>query len=92
MPRLSQTYTWGYGVKEQNKDLYNQLSESYENIALVVNTKISKRVIENVDPPANNEINRNFDIGDIWVRTNIDRAWIMTSRTTDTAVTWTQIT
>lgn len=92
MPRVAQTYTWGKGIREQNKDLYNQLNESYENIAFVLNTKVSRRVILDQNPPASDEVNRNFEIGDVWVRTDADTAWMMTSRTDDITVTWTQIT
>lgn len=92
MPSLNRRRNWGSKLKEQNEELYNQLSDSYEDIANIVNTKTSKRVISNQDPPANDQVNKNYDIGDIWVRTGTNTGWLMTSRTTDTAVTWTQIT
>jgi hypothetical protein len=62
-----------------------------------MNTKVSKYVtngvsLPNVNPPANNAFNQNFEIGDIYVRTDTNTAWIMTSRTTSNAVVWTQIT
>jgi len=92
MPTLPRTFNWGSKIKEFGNDLYNQLSKAYTDTADVLNTKVSKRVISNQDPPASDQINRNYDIGDVWVRTDADRAWMMTSRTTDIAVTWTQIT
>lgn len=96
MPRLTQDFNWG---KEQSDNplLYRQLSEAYSDTAGVVNTKISKYITNgtskpNVDPPANDQFNKNWEIGDIYVRTDTNKAWIMTSRTTQEAVTWTQIT
>lgn len=92
MPTLNSRFNFGGKDKEDNPDLYNQLSDLYTDIAGVVNTKTSVRVISNQDPPASGQINRNYTIGDFWVRTGTNTAWIMTSRTTDIAVTWTQIT
>lgn len=92
MPTLNRRFNFGSKEKEQNPDLYNQLSDLYVDISGVVNTKTSVRVISNQNPPANDPVNRNYSIGDFWVRTGTDSAWIMTSRTTDTAVTWTLIT
>lgn len=92
MPTLITRYNWGSAIRNWNPELARQLDESYTDTALVVNSKISKRVISGQDPPASDSVNKNFEIGDIWVRTDTDTAWIMTSRTTDIAVTWTQIT
>jgi hypothetical protein len=90
-------FNWGTALYDQNRDLMRQLSEAYTNTALVVNTKVSKYVTDgqfkpNVDPPANDPFNRNFEIGDIYVRTDTDSAWIMTSRTSSDIVVWTIIT
>lgn len=92
MPTLNRKYNWGSRIKDDNPDLYNQLSDSYEDVALAVNTKVSKVSRPLIDPPANDPFNRNFDIGDVYVRPDINRSWMLTSRTTDTAVTWTQLT
>lgn len=92
MPILPRTFNWGRKIQEMGIDLHNQLSKAYTDISDVVNTKVSKRIISNQDPPASDQINKNFDIGDIWVRTSSNRAWILTSRTSDSAVTWTEIT
>lgn len=92
MPILPRRFNWGNKLINENPDLYRQLSASYEDISGVVNTKVSKYAIDGTDAPASNQINKNFDIGDIWVRTDTDTAWIMTNRTTAEAVTWTQIT
>jgi hypothetical protein len=92
MPTLPRIFNWGNKIKNMDNDLYNQLSKSYTDIADVLNTKVSKRVILDQDPPASDQINKNYDIGDVWVRTDADKAWMMTSRTSDIAVTWTLIT
>lgn len=97
MPTLINNFNWGNALNNSNPQLARQLSEAYTATAFCVNTKISRYVTDgvqkpNVDPPANSDFNKNFDIGDIYVRTDTDSAWIMTSRTTSTAVTWTIIT
>lgn len=92
MANVVRKFNFGTKEKEQNPELYNQLSSMYEGLALAVNDRIAKRVIAAVSPPANDVINRNFEIGDIWVRTGTNQAWIMTSRTSDVVVVWTVIT
>ena len=97
MPRLSQNYNWGDALRNENPELVRQLATTYSDTAQVMNTKISKYVTDgvkkpNVDPPANSQFNKNFEIADIYVRTDTNTAWIMTSRTNSNAVTWTQIT
>lgn len=97
MPTLITNFNWGSTLANQNPLLTRQLSEAYSDTATVVNTKVSKYVTDgdkrpHVDPPANSQFNNNFEIGDIYVRTDTDSAWIMTSRTTANAVTWTIIT
>lgn len=94
MPTLVERFNWGSALANENRLLARQLDESYTNTAIVVNTKIS-RYVTDVDPPNTvtaNTINQNLDIGDIWVNSASDNAWIMTSRTTDLLVTWTIIT
>ena len=97
MPTLITNYNWGSSIKNDNPALTRQLSQAYTDTATVVNTKVSKYVTDgiqkpNVDPPASSDFNKNFEIGDIYVRTDTDSAWIMTSRTSSLAVTWTIIT
>jgi hypothetical protein len=97
MPTLIQNYNWGNALRNQNPELTRQLSNAYTDTALVVNTKSSKYFTDgvqkpHVNPPANSDFNKNFEIGDFFVRTDTDTAWIMTSRTTANAVTWKQIT
>lgn len=92
MPTLIIDFNWGMALRNSNPELTRQLSQAYNATALVVNTKVSRVAVDGSDPPANDQFNRNYEIGDIYVRTDTDTAWIMTSRTTSNAVTWTQIT
>ena len=97
MPTLIQNYNWGENLRNANPELTRQMSQAYSDTASAVNTKSSKYSTNgdqkpNVDPPANSEFNKNFEIGDIYVRTDTDSAWIMTSRASANAVTWTIIT
>lgn len=97
MPTLITNFNWGSALVNDNPSLTRQLADAYSNTARVVNTKISKYVTDgvqrpHVDPPANDPFNQNFELADIYVRQDTDTAWIMTSRTTSNAVTWTLIT
>ena len=78
-------------IKELSPTLANQLSKMYTDIANAVSLNIKKNVVSGADPGANEQRNSFFSIGDITVRTDTNRAWIMTSRTTPNAVTWTLI-
>jgi hypothetical protein len=97
MPTLINNYNWGAALRNENPELVRQLSTAYSDTAVVMNTKISKYFTDGVDkphmdPPADSEFNNNFEICDVFVRTDTDTAWMMTSRTTSNAVTWTVIT
>ncbi len=97
MPTLNQTFNWGTALRNQNPELVRQLSTAYSDTAQVMNTKVSKYFTDgnqkpHANPPVNSAFNQNFEIGDVYVRTDVDTAWMMTSRTTSNAVTWTQIT
>ncbi len=97
MPTLITNFNWGASLRNANPELTRQLSVAYNDTAQAVNTKISKYTTDgnqkpHVNPPANSDFNKNFELADIYVRTDTNTAWIMTSRTTATAVTWTQIT
>lgn len=97
MPTVPTNFNWGSSLRNQNPELTRQLSEAYSNLALTLNTKVSRYVTDgnqrpHVDPPASSDFNKNFELGDIYVRSDTDSAWIMTSRTTSEAVTWTIVT
>lgn len=97
MPTLIQNFNWGASLRNNNPELTRQLSQAYTDTATAVNTKASKYVTDgvqkpHVNPPASSDFNKNFEVGDLYVRTDTDTAWIMTSRTTSIAVTWIQIT
>lgn len=83
---------FGAEVVELSPVLANQLSQMYTDIANSLSLGIKKNVVTGADPAANDQRNSFFSVGDITVRTDTDTAWIMTSRTTPNAVTWTQIT
>lgn len=83
---------FGSEIKELSPTLANQLSQMYSDIANAIALGIKKNVISGADPAANDQRNSFFSIGDITVRTDTNTAWIMTNRTTSTAVTWTKIT
>ena len=97
MPTLINNFNWGSSLRNANPELTRQLSQAYNDTAQAVNTKISKYVTDgdqrpHVNPPANSEFNKNFELADIYVRSDTNTAWIMTSRTTANSVTWTQLT
>jgi hypothetical protein len=97
MPTLITNFNWGSALKGSNPELFRQLSIVYSDIANIMNTKVSKYFTDgikkpHVDPPATDQFNKNFEIGDVYVRTDNDTAWMMTSRTTAESVTWTLIT
>lgn len=77
---------------EQLPQLARQLDEMYTDIANAFQNVVRKNVVSGADPPASDQSNTYFAIGDITIRTDTDAAWIMTSRTTAEAVTWTLIT
>lgn len=97
MPTLITDFNWGKKIYDDSPDLTRQLSQAYNDTARAVNTKVSKYTTDgiqrpHIDPPMVDQFNMNFEIGDIYVRTDTNSAWIMTSRTTSTAATWSIIT
>lgn len=97
MPTLITDFNWGTALRNENTELTRQLSDAYTQTAQAVNTKPAKYFTNgttrpHANPPANSDFNKNFDICDIYVRSDTDTAWIMTSRTTSSAVTWKVIT
>ena len=83
---------FGAEVFELSPVLANQLSQMYSDIVNALALAIKKNVVTGAGPGANDQRNSFFSIGDITVRTDTNQAWIMTSRTTPNAVTWTLIT
>lgn len=83
---------FGNEVVNQMPQLARQLDEMYTDIANAMTFLVKKNILTNSNPAANDQRNSFFSIGDISIRTDTDTAWIMTSRTTPNAVTWTQIT
>lgn len=83
---------WGKDIYEISPTLTRQLDEFYTDVANYLTYVVKKNVLDGMDPPANDQRNSFYDIGDIAVRIDTDTAWIMTSRTSPNAVVWTQIT
>lgn len=91
MSRLTKDFNWGKEFAGENPILYRQLNETYSKTSRAVNRKVNKVTSPDTDPPADSNFNTSLEIGDVYVRTDTDTAWMMTSRTTAEAVTWTQI-
>jgi len=83
---------FGSEVLLKMPQLANQLDQMYTDIANALIFTVKKNILDGADPAANDQRNSFFSIGDLAIRTDTDTAWIMTSRTTPNAVTWTQIT
>lgn len=83
---------WGAATKTENPLLIRALDEMYTDVANAISNLVKKNIISGADPAANDQRNSFFSIGDITIRTDANKAWIMTSRTTPNAVTWTIIT
>ena len=90
MANLPTRFNFGTEVKNYNLTLYNQLNDMYTSIARIVNSKVNKNVTTS-DPPADAAQNASYEIGDIWINTSTDSAWIMTSRQSNTIATWTLV-
>jgi len=91
MSRIPRKFNYGSEVKNINETLYNQLNDSYYEVSTCVSTKTT-RFEQKTNPPSSDKVNAGLDIGDIWINSATNSAWIMTSRTTAASVTWTLIT
>ena len=83
---------FGSAVRELSPELFNQLDKMYSDIANALIYTVKKNILTGSNPAAVDQRNSFFSIGDLAVRTDTNQAWIMTSRTTPTAVTWSLIT
>lgn len=91
MTKLFQKLNFGLELENEYPELVRYISQVYTVLATAINTKPSVYVTSGSAPPASSDFNKNWSIGDIYVRTDTNEAWIMTSRTTDIACTWTII-
>ncbi len=82
---------FGDEIKELSPTLSNQLSQMYTDIAFALQNLVKKNILSGADPAANDQRNSFFSIGDITIRTDNNKVWVMTSRTTANAVTWTLV-
>ena len=92
MSRLPRSFNWGDTLYNKNPELYEQLNKMYRLLLTAINTKAGRVYSFQTSPNASSHINENYTIGDIWINTSADSAWIMTSRTDLQNVTWTAIT
>lgn len=83
---------FGRDVNEELPQLARQLDEMYTDIANAINNLVKKNILTGVDPQAVDQRNSFFSIGDIAIRKDTNKAWIMTSRTNPNTVVWTLIT
>lgn len=86
------TKNWGQILVGQDPNLVRALDQFYTEVTLAINAATKKMILDGANPPANADINKLYTVGDLAIRTDNNTAWIMTSRSTNTAVTWTQIT
>lgn len=99
MSRISTRYNWGKEIEDKYPELFRRLNEIYTDLALVINETSRVAISPNPkipgsladDPPMDSPFNVNFDIGDKYVRTDTNAVWVLTSRTTPEAVTWTPV-
>ncbi len=82
---------FGREVSEHLPYLARQLDEMYTDIANTINNLVKKNILSGADPAANDQRNSYFSIGDMAIRTDTNAVWVMTSRTTPEAVTWTAV-
>ena len=90
--RLPFRVNWGREVQDLSQQLVRQLDDVYTDIANALALTVKKDIINGADPAASSQRNAGFSIGDITVRTDTNKAWIMTNRTTPNDVIWTLIT
>jgi hypothetical protein len=82
---------FGNEVRMLSPQLARQLDEMYTDIANALTFLVKKNILTGANPAANDQRNSFFSIGDIAVRTDTNAVWVMTSRTTPNAVTWTLV-
>ncbi len=92
MSRLPLKKNWGRSAESTSLELIRALDEMYTDIVNDLSNVTRKYSVNGTSAPANSQINGLFDIGDIWVRTDTNQAWILTSRTTPEIVNWQIIT
>ncbi len=90
MPNLPPRFNYGSEIKNVNPTLYNQLNDSFQEIAFVMRTKPSVAFFT-YDPSANATLNAQFNLGDMWVNQTSNAVFMLTNRTTSNAVVWTAL-
>lgn len=82
---------WGNANKTESPQLIKELDDMYFDIANAMQLLVKKNVLNGANPAAVDQRNRLFSIGDLAVRIDTNAVWVMTSRTTPDAVTWTPV-
>lgn len=89
MSKIRKSFSFS-GLSGANPELLRALDDMYDQLVDALNTKAT--VVESTSsPPASGDFNKEFEIGDIFVKTDTDSPSMLTSRTSDIAVTWTGI-
>lgn len=91
MTRLNVRYNWGENLSEQNPELFRQLNDVYTDLATKSNGKANKIAMTS-EPPSDSPVNKNFDIGDLWIKKDTNEVWVLTSRITAESATWKKMT
>lgn len=87
MLRIAESFNFGRDLPEELKKLYTQLDRMYSTLARGINVK-TRTYTSTSAPSASAQINKEFDIGDSWIKTDTNKVYILTSRTSDIDVTW----
>jgi len=89
--RIPEKKNWGSTLYDENKELTRQLDSMYGDLSRAVNKSVKAYVTEGNNPPASSQLNRDFEIGDEYIRKDVNMVWKLTSRTSANDVTWTLI-
>lgn len=89
--KIPEKKNWGSTIYEKNRELTRQLDDMYSDVARAVNRSVKVYSTTGNPPPATGQFNRDFEIGDEYIRTDTNQVWKLTSRTTQESVTWTLI-
>lgn len=86
MSHLEKTIPLGT-LPQRDAELARILDRMYTDLVNAVSSKPGVYLSTSV-PSNSAEINKSFDTGDFWLKTDTNKLYQLTSRTTPTAVTW----
>ena len=87
MPKVEPTSRITRFKIEEFEDLSKQIDKLYEKLADGINTK-SDTVVRDEDAPTVDDIE--FELGTMWVKSDTDQVYLLTSKT-QTVATWKEI-